>query len=386
MKKTFQQFYETPKALTLDEMWETAFFSFDSNILLELFDLSTQARSDFLDFVEKIPKERRWLTFQAAREYHSKVEKVIQRHLEKRNDVDTILRTEKSPNLQTFYNKHETFFSEKTKDVFEKHLAPLTDSHRKWHQETKKIVKDLSRKYIADCEDTKIRIAELFDGAVGSQFDDDWLISHNALAEMRIRNRMPPGFSDGEKPANSNGDVFLWFELIAETAERKLDLVFITNDRKEDWFIPNHEGGVLCPRPELLNEMKRKTGKRVLVSTLNDLLAFAGKIGAMPSASIKEFVQIDEDYVRRKVEFEHLLKRRKAVEDEIHHVEAQLAECKDARASLFGNGTDFFEKAERFRVLHEQRNEIINAQWGMMIHELGDAASDHPIDTEQTED
>lgn len=67
--------------------------------------------------------------------------------------------------------------------------------------------------------------------------------------ELRYRYQIPPGFKDEQKdkknvnPQEKFGDLFLWKEILA-LPEKKVfpsltDIVFITNDQKQDWFLNN---------------------------------------------------------------------------------------------------------------------------------------------------
>lgn len=78
--------------------------------------------------------------------------------------------------------------------------------------------------------------------------------------ELRYRYQIPPGFKDEQKdkkhiePQGKFGDLFLWKEILT-LPERKVfpgltDIVFITNDQKQDWFVNNEI------HPYLLQEFK----------------------------------------------------------------------------------------------------------------------------------
>jgi len=59
------------------------------------------------------------------------------------------------------------------------------------------------------------RVSQLFEGRVGTGYDDARLTKLYEEAETRIKAKKPPGFKDNEKDApNKYGDVVIWFQLL----------------------------------------------------------------------------------------------------------------------------------------------------------------------------
>jgi len=58
-------------------------------------------------------------------------------------------------------------------------------------------------------------VSQLFEGRVGTGYDDARLTKLYEEAETRIKAKKPPGFKDDEKDApNKYGDVVIWFQLL----------------------------------------------------------------------------------------------------------------------------------------------------------------------------
>ena len=57
---------------------------------------------------------------------------------------------------------------------------------------------------------------------------------------------------DGD-PLRKFGDFFLWKELLEHGKEQKRPIIFVTDDKKEDWWL-KVKGRTLGPRPELIAE------------------------------------------------------------------------------------------------------------------------------------
>ena len=52
----------------IETLWDKAIFTFDANILLNLYRYSDETREEFLKILEKI-KDRVWITHQSAQEF-----------------------------------------------------------------------------------------------------------------------------------------------------------------------------------------------------------------------------------------------------------------------------------------------------------------------------
>lgn len=97
------------------------------------------------------------------------------------------------------------------------------------------------------------RLEALFDGRVGEPMQPDVLAEARKEAKRRIENKIPPGYAEKDK-ADPSGDYLVWKQLLGEAAVRRVPVVLVTDDRKEDWVRREH-GLTLGPRPELYEEM-----------------------------------------------------------------------------------------------------------------------------------
>lgn len=109
----------------------------------------------------------------------------------------------------------------------------------------------------------------IFDKVVGKPED--------LLSELKKRNEsnIPPGFRDDGKSENSGGDFLIWKEILAIGKSTEKDLIFVTNDVKNDWwYVSNKER--LYPRIELVDEYRRCTQNNSFhIMTLSELLQYS---------------------------------------------------------------------------------------------------------------
>ncbi|TYB71263.1 hypothetical protein FXF51_02175 [Nonomuraea sp. PA05] len=81
------------------------------------------------------------------------------------------------------------------------------------------------------------------------------------IGNQRLKDEVPPGYADREKNSDKAlGDFFLWEQTIIEARERKIQVLIVSNDGKEDW-IRKEDGRARGPRPELVDEMLDRTGQ-----------------------------------------------------------------------------------------------------------------------------
>jgi hypothetical protein len=86
------------------------------------------------------------------------------------------------------------------------------------------------------------------------------------------------GYADAKKEGTgAAGDYVLWRQLLDEATKRKLPVLLVTNDQKEDWYRRLH-GITIGPRTELIAEMLDEAGKPFHAQTLERFLGTAGPL------------------------------------------------------------------------------------------------------------
>lgn len=118
--------------------------------------------------------------------------------------------------------------------------------------------------------------------------------------EMRYKKQIPPGFKDAK---NKDGlrkysDLILWKEIIRYATEKKVNVIFVTDDVKADWW--ENSDGELTFHDKLIQEFN-KTGQSILPCTSSD---FYKKISTDYDIPINDAVDIalnisDEEYIEK---------------------------------------------------------------------------------------
>lgn len=90
--------------------------------------------------------------------------------------------------------------------------------------------------------------------------------------KRRSDHKLPPGYKDGSKTANAEGDLIVWHTILELGDKFKKDLVFISSDGKPDWQ-NNVDKKPFQPRYELIDEYRRASaGRSFHVAPLSQLL------------------------------------------------------------------------------------------------------------------
>ncbi|MFW6031657.1 MAG: PIN-like domain-containing protein [Myxococcota bacterium] len=241
LKEMFRHYYPMSQDALSDMVKGGAHVAVDANVLLHLYRWNPDDREELLRFLE-VQRDRLKLPFVAAEEYH-------------RNRVDM---------LTAQHNAAELMKEALTKfaDAQEKALPGTGVSH--WANQARHLFNEsLGSHLTADNpllhDPVAERVNAIFEGRVSDLLGDQGRASRQQEAEQRIKEKVPPGYKDAGKD-DAAGDVLIWFELLELAKKTGCDVLFVTDDSKEDWWLAVH-GRRVMPRPELRKEMLDKTGR-----------------------------------------------------------------------------------------------------------------------------
>ena len=244
------------------ELWDTATFVFDTNVFLNLYRYSNNTRKQLLDAIEKL-KPRIWMPYQVAYEFckdrYSVIEESNKRFDDIGKDADRLIKDWKQT-LRLDDNNED--------------IATLRNYLLKWIKDNKKknfLVFDISNDKIFT------KLLELFDGKTGEEISSEDKKKIEKEGEERFERKTPPGYKDNAKTDNKYGDLFVWKEIIQYSKSHSVDVVFITHDRKEDWW-NTCAGKTIGPRVELRKEFYQETQRRFHMYTMTSFLSLINDI------------------------------------------------------------------------------------------------------------
>lgn len=268
MKKRFPGYYH-PTEKEFLELWKNCLFAFDANVLLNLYRYTPDTKNSLLAILEKV-SDRVWLPYQAAYEYHNRRLNVIQQQMKAYDDVLGIIRKyrdELGGRLSSFV-KHPSIQIHEILETFNDALKKFEGTLEKLKQEHPDFLID---------DPIKETISGLFDGKVGEPTVEGELIQMYKQGEERYKLKRPPGYEDRDKGGTDQySDLVMWFQLITKAKENKTPVIFVTDDRKEDWWLKSG-GKTIGPRPELVQEFSEKAAITFYMYSADPFMEYARK-------------------------------------------------------------------------------------------------------------
>lgn len=203
MRNQFPGYYK-PSEEEFKNLWENCIFSFDTNILLNVYRYSPKARERLFEIWQKL-NERIWLPNQVAFEYLQERLPVISHQLKPYKELQEVLDdaakrfTEK---IEEFSKRH-SFNSHTDTKKLEKILENA-------HDKIKKELKASSASYpdLLQSDSFWVEITQFFYEKVGESYSEEDLSKYFKEAEGRFKNQQPPGYQDAKKSETERyGDV-----------------------------------------------------------------------------------------------------------------------------------------------------------------------------------
>lgn len=269
MKTRFRGYFR-PSEEEFESLWDKCLFSFDTNILLDLYRIEEFKRT-FFEILDKIP-DRIWLPNQVVSEF-------LKRRIDLIGETNSRI-----GELKKCLESGMSNFA-KVANCF----AELAESHNEIEEEINisggiETLKDSIERELEKVGEMEFandpildELSIRFDNKVGDPYPSEKLTALQEDAETRCSERIPPGYADYDQATdNSFGDVLIWLQLIDKAVETGTPIIFITRDKKEDWWL-KYRSTTVGPRPELIQEMHEKAGVDFYLYGPKSFLEHAGK-------------------------------------------------------------------------------------------------------------
>lgn len=290
--------YRVPSPGDIEKALKEGMLALDANVLLNLYRYNEQTVSDLLSVAEAAG-QRLFIPHQIVREFWRNRQSVIASRGTAFKDTQGAL------------GKNETSTTDaisrwaKSVALPEDQRQSLTAKVATFYEQLRESVVDQPAQVNthAPTDDDALlgKIEKLLDDCVGSALsDDDW---KDAVEEgaRRVENSIPPGYMDVDKlesdlEEGASGDYLIWHQLLLEAAERKIDLVMVTTDTKEDWWNRAARGSAIGPRQELVDEYLNTAESRFFLLEPADLLKHSDALGVGTSeASMQDVERVRDE-------------------------------------------------------------------------------------------
>lgn len=235
-----------------NEIIANAIIVLDTNVLLVPFDTNEKNVEDIKDIYLKYKKEKRFfISSRTAREFANNRANRI-------GDIFLQLRQLKE-NLNSGYFKINQY-----------PILENNHDYQKLQQEFDAVQKSIktSRKHLDSLEahiqgwtwndNVSLAYKEIFTSDIIVEMQKNKEELEKELA-FRIEYKVAPGYKDSKKPDDGIGDLIIWQTILEIAKANNQDLIFVTNDQKNDWFYKQDKIG-LYPKYELFDEFRRYTG------------------------------------------------------------------------------------------------------------------------------
>ena len=274
MREQFPWFLD-PTEEELQRLWDEATFSFDANVLLNLYRVDKETTEDYFKIFRALG-DRIFLPHEAAHQFFRNRRGVIQ--TEQNSFSEAKKRVRDWVGRRTgFDNLKQQLRGGDIGQIIEDEIESVFEDREDYEGEVEAVkddlierIEDLEERFTptgttrANAEEDEIlgELIEIFEGKTGSVLEED-MEDLKEEAQERYESEQPPGYEDYDEDEDvSRGeceDFLIWRQLI-EYAEREgEDIVFITGEKKKDWWEVDDKHEIVRPRHELLREFSRET-------------------------------------------------------------------------------------------------------------------------------
>lgn len=297
MKKVFFEQYPMSDK-EIKNFLEKGLLVFDTNVLLNLYFYTTETKNKMFGVMEKC-KDRLWLPYQVGWEFFNnrkdKIEKLHKSCDVISNNVNEA-KNHFSKLLNDNYQRHPYIIRKELIDLFKDSLKPVEEKLK----ELKKNDPDYAKN-----DTIWATLEKLYEGKAGEDYTLETLKSIYKEGEERYSFSIPPGYADIKEkkdrgPRHLYGDVIIWKMVIDHAKDNNLDVVFVTEEKKEDWYEKKRE-----PRKDLLKEFFDKSGgHKILICDQEEFLYLTDKhLGTeVGKDAIKEIKEVADEERKRKEE------------------------------------------------------------------------------------
>lgn len=363
LRDQFEHFY-APDEDAEKTAIQTGLVTPDTNVLLNLYRFQARPRDELFGALEKLG-ERLWIPHQVGLEFHRRRLDVIaeqEKYFDHtRKDLDALV-----GNLR---KRVETFRTRIALD--EARIGAIKEGISSLQKLlTAEVIEARKANEVRlkdrDSDAVLARLESLLDSRVGEPMRPKVLKAARKEAKRRVANQLPPGYRDSRK-ADPTGDYLIFRQLMDKAKERRLPVLFITDDEKSDWYRCEHDIP-LGPRYELREEMMAEAGVPFVIMTTQSFLQYAkeylnAEVSAETVDQAKELPGIVEDDLRTEFERELIARRdvRERAEENIQsgRFRRDLDEIRflEERLALIGKLTpvEAIEAADRWRRLLKYR-------------------------------
>ena len=290
MKKLIEEQNRDWNAIS-ENVWKDGIIVFDTNVLLNLYRYSEEARDELLELMKSFQK-RLWMPYQVGLEFLANREAVIKWLHKGFKDLSGQVDECKKSFFKFYegnYAKHRHINRLELEELFDQQLQPIKDKLKEWEE----AAPDYDKKDVV-----KNKILAMYNKRVGDDYNYDELLEIYAKGKVRYEHQIPPGYKDDTKDKREMGarhvygDLIAWMQIMDYAKGKDKDVIFVGEDLKEDWW-EKEDGKINKPRKELLDEFRYRTGKDIVFHTQKGFIEASKK--NIKETTMKEVERVREE-------------------------------------------------------------------------------------------
>jgi hypothetical protein len=266
MRKAFPEFYN-PDEQELKRLLTSGLLVLDTNVLFELYRVTTADRVEIQELLEQYFADRVWIPWRVGFEFHRKRLDIVRAQAGNYSRLLAFGSADESALLQQLEGL------QLPKEVAEhlRSLIPdLVSAIENARQSYRETVLELTSEHVITHEvairnDPVLRwLNEMIGPNVGERWGEERLAAEQETGRERIANVIPPGYKDAGKAREDDqvGDYLIWRQILDKAADLRTaaaatpGVLFVSNDVKDDW-VEKSGGHVVGPRHELRAEFQQ---------------------------------------------------------------------------------------------------------------------------------
>lgn len=241
-----------------------AYVVFDTNVLLSAYSWRKMTMSQIKEIMDALKKDNRLkFSLQTIIEFNRHRQKEIKNSLQK---IDSEI-----SRINSFTKPIELAPMLEENDVFEelvKKSDALLEAQKSYRDALMKVKGGTENLFFED--DFMTFLKEMVkDNLVREEYSEDYLRITSEEFKERIKEKVPPGYKDSSKDHNSHGDYVIWKDILSLDK----DVIFVSNDVKEDWAVTDSNKNLLATNGYLVQEFFEKSnGNHFIFSTPKEFI------------------------------------------------------------------------------------------------------------------
>lgn len=274
------EIYDDRKSDQIEAALQSGIVALDTNILLHLYKCGSTARSQIFDVLEAVSSNL-FMPAQVQAEFWRNRDDVI-REVITTSSLAGLREAQKKALAEIKAWRRRTMSTTEADELAE-------DLEKAFRRVLTRVSSDdggrginLKAALSSAHDDTILqRLLELFESRVGLPYDPDTFKAYVRQGRERFEQRIPPGYMDGNKQGQVEegvGDYLVWEQLIDRASKTGKDVLFVTDDEKEDWWRLDVSGEPIAARIELIQEMRHRAGVNLYMLRRPDFLEMAGPL------------------------------------------------------------------------------------------------------------